>query len=100
MKEIITSLKYAFVKDIVLLPNIEITETVEGEPVTTYKSRISITYDIKDENYAFVEVAHKEHFSDATESMLSYDEYTAWRIVNEPLFIAADKLELVNFTGE
>jgi hypothetical protein len=106
MKTITTNLKYAYVKDIVLLPNIstsgtsEPDENVETEQVTSYKSRLTISYDIKDENGVFVEIAHREHFSDASAQMLSYPDYTAWRIDNEADFIAADKLELVNFTGE
>jgi hypothetical protein len=66
MKTITTNLKYAYVKDIVLLPNISFTETqeveqVEGEPpaepttIEGFKSRISISYDIKDENGGFVD---------------------------------------------
>lgn len=106
MKTITTNLKYAYVKDIVLLPNIESkeTRTIEDSEqtyeVAVYKSRISISYDIKDENGDLVRVAHKEHYSDATENRLSYAEYKAWQVNNEADFIAADKLELVNFTGE
>jgi hypothetical protein len=92
MKEITIILKYAYVKDIILLPNIT---TPDG-----YKSRLTISYDIKDINGNFVEVAHKEHFSDATKAMLSYTDYKAWQAANEANFIAADKLDLVNFTGE
>lgn len=115
MKTITKTIKYAYVKDIVLLPNIEFKETeksiadvVEGSPeqispheigkeTTHYKSRISISYELKDENGDFADNAHKEHYSEPSDTMLSYEQYTAWRNENEAAFIAADKEELAGY---
>ena len=97
MKTVTINLKYAYVKDIVLLTNIPFTETVEDETVTVYKQRLSFTYDLCDEDKNHIKDAHTEYYSVASETMLSYDQYTAWRNENEPLFIAADKLELAGY---
>lgn len=90
MTKIITKeIEYAYVRDMVLLPNIQMDDG--------YKTRLSISYDLKDTNGVFIEVAHKEHYSTATEAMLTYAEYTAWREDNEADFIAADKLDLAGY---
>ena len=98
MKTITTTIKYAYVKDIVLLPNILFEEKdEEGNDIRLYKTRLSISYDLKDSEGNPVEVAHREHFSDANDRMLSYDNYKAWQAENEAAFIAADKLELAGY---
>ena len=96
-KEIITILKYAYVKDITLLHNLQVTKTVEGQDVPKYKNRISISYDVKDENGKLVSQEYREHYSDGFDVKMSYIEYKQWQADNEADFIAADKLELVNY---
>jgi len=99
-KEIITTLKYAYVNDITLLPNLQVTETIDGQDVPKYKNRISISYDVKDENGNFVKQEHREHYSDGFDVKMSYTEYKQWQADNEEAFVAADKLDLVNYQPE
>jgi len=105
MKTITTVLKYAFPYNYVLLPNLDFqAQNEEGETVTTYKSRLTISYDILDENRQVVNIPIEErtkhHYSDASEVMLTQEEIAQWDFDNRLAFVAADKLELINFTGE
>lgn len=89
MKTITTNIAYAYLYNAVLLPNIK---TDDG-----YKTRLTLTYELKDEDGVFIKHESVEHYSDATEDMLPYAEYTEWRNDNEAAFVAADKLELAGY---
>lgn len=81
--------EYAYVIDIRIVPNIEI----DG----AYKTRISVTYQLKTKDREQIGLKDIEHYSDLEKSRLSADEVVEYINANLAQYIADDKLELSGF---
>ena len=84
-----TVVEYAYVNDLVMLPNIE----MDGE----FKHRISVTFDLRDEDKVHVQYASIEYYSEGYKALQTYKEYTSWRNDNESKFISQGKTQFSGY---
>jgi len=89
MKTITKTIAYAYVHSEAIIANTD----YEGQ----YRMRISFTYELLDQDRAFVEWAHVEHFSEPSETKFTTEQLQDWLNENRVAFIAADKLNLAGY---
>ena len=95
-KSLTVNITAAYVYNMTVLPNIEFIDVVDDVPVTKYRNRISIIFDVKGDNVTNPQES-REYYSDPFDAMMTVTEWLAWQAGNAQNFIYAGKQDIAGY---